>query len=175
MNIKIIEKSLLPFFFAIIFIIAFYWQFITIYAFLIEHFANEKLSVLYAHLFIYSFLVFTLFLFAMNILNTFLIKSKVFIATIALSLLVFYALGYEVFLSNLTYFMGFALSIYATMFMVLFVVSTFIYGLYSLIIVLFQKFPPLSHSFVFLLIGLIYGGWFIHVRAYPLHEIMTKF
>lgn len=175
MNIKLIEKSILPFFFAILFIIAFYWQFIHTYAFFIEHFKESKLSSLYAHLLIYSFLVFTIFLFLMNIVNNLIIKSKVFIITIVLSLFIFYGFSYKILLNSLTYFISYPLSTYATMFLVLFSVSTVVYGIYTLATLIFNKFIPFGHSMVFLFIALMYATWFIDFHAYPIEQIHTKF
>jgi len=175
MNIKIIEKSLLPFFLAIIFLIAFTWQFTYVYAFLINHFTHEKLSILYAHLFIYGFLIFNIFLFMMNTLNGLFIKSKVFIATIVMTLFVFYGFSYQTFLSNLNYFIDYPISINETMFMVLFIVSSLIYGLYTLGILFFNKLVPFSHSIIFLLMAFSYAIWFINTYAYPISEIVTKF
>jgi hypothetical protein len=174
MNLKITKKSLLLLFLATIFIVAFNWQFTYIYAYLIEHFKEEKLSILYAHLFIYTFLVFTLFLFFMNILNH-LFKSKIFIAVIAISLFLFYAFSYEVILDPLKYFKSYSLSDNGLMFMVLYVVTTLIYGSYSLSILFFNKFVPFIHSFVFLLIALAYSAWFINLYCYPISTILTRF
>ena len=174
MNLKIIEKSLLPLLLATIFIVAFNWQFTYVYTYLIEHFRDEKLSTLYAHLFIYTFLVFTVFLFFMNILNH-LLKSKVFIAVICIALFIFYAFAYEPIIDTLRYFLNYPLTVYGTMFMVLFVVSTLIYGSYSLGIVLFNKIVPFSHSLVFFYIGIAYSAWFINHHCYPISTILTRF
>ena len=174
MNLKIIEKSLIPLFLATIFIVAFNWQFTHVYAFLIEHFREEKLSLLYAHLFIYTFLIFTLFLFLMNLINH-LLKSNVFIAMISIALLLFYLLSHTPILDSIHYFINYPLSVNQLMFMILFMVSTFIYGVYSLAIVFFNKHVPFSHSLVFLLIALFYSAWFIELYDYPISTIMTRF
>ncbi|CAA6826394.1 MAG: Unknown protein [uncultured Sulfurovum sp.] len=174
MNLKIIEKSLLPLLLATIFIVAFHWQFTYIYPYLIENLAEAKLSTLYAHLFIYIFLVFTLFLFFMNLINL-LFKSKVFIAVICIALFSFYGFSSEAIVDTLQYFINYPLSVNGIMFMVLFVVTTFIYGSYSLIIVFFNKLIPLSHSLVFLLISIVYSAWFIEVHCYPISSILTRF
>lgn len=174
MNLKIIEKSLLPLLLASIFIVAFNWQFTYIYTFLIEHFREEKLSTLYAHLFIYSFLVFTIFLFFMNVFNL-LLKSKIFIAVIVITLFIFYGFSYIPILDTLKYFINSPQTVNDTMFMVLFVVTTFMYASYSLIIVFFNKLVPFSHSFVFLFIGTAYSAWFINHYCYPILTILSKF
>lgn len=175
MNIKIIEKSLLPFFLAVVFLLAFNWQFIYVYAFLIEHFREEKLSILYTHLYLYGFLIFTLFLFMMNIFNTLIIKSKVFIATITITLFTFYGLSYKTFLSTLNYFINYPISENEIMLMVLFLVSTFIYGFYTLAILLFNRFVPFGHSMIFLIITVSYATLFMNAHAYPVTDIVNKF
>ena len=174
MNLKIIEKSLLPLLLATIFIVAFNWQFTYVYSYLIEHFREEKLSTLYAHLFIYTFLVFTIFLFLMNLVNH-LLKSKAFIALICIALLLFYGLAHKPIVNTLQYFINYPLTVYGTMFLVLFVVTTMIYASYSVSIIFFNKFIPLNHSFVFLFIGLSYSIWFINLYCYPILTILTRF
>jgi hypothetical protein len=174
MSLKINNKSLLSLLLATIFIVAFTWQFTYIYAYLIEHFKEEKLSILYAHLFIYTFLAFTIYLFFMNLLNN-LLKSRVFIALIAITLFIFYAFSHNVILDPLNYFKSYPMTDNKLIIMVLFIVSTLIYGSYSLIIVFFNKIVPFTHSFVFLLIGLAYSAWFINLYCYPITTILTRF
>lgn len=174
MNLKITKKSLLLLFLATIFIVAFNWQFTYIYPYLIEHFRDEKLSILYAHLFIYIFLVFIVFLFSMNLLNH-LFKSKIFITVIAFTLFMFYGFSYEIILAPLKYFKDYPLSDNELMLMVFFVVTILIYGSYSFIIVFFNKLVPFSHSLVFLFIGLTYSAWFINLHCYPISTILTRF
>ena len=174
MNLTKITNSLLPLLLATIFIVAFNWQFTHVYAYLIEHFREEKLSILYAHLFIYTFLVFTLSLFFMNLVNL-ILKSKTFIATIVVTLFIFYAFSYEAVIDALQYFINYPLSSYGTMFMILFVVTTLVYGSYSIGILFFNRFIPFSHSLVFLAIALAYSAWFIELFCYPILTILTKF
>jgi len=174
MNLLTIKQALLPLLFATIFIVAFDWQFTHIYAYLIEHFKEEKLSTLYAHLFIYTFLVFNVFLFLMNLINLFL-KSKTFIGAIIIVLFIFYGLVHEAIINPLTYFINYPLSSYEIMFMILFVVTTLVYGLYSLGILFFNRFIPFSHSLLFFYIALAYSAWFIHHFCYPISTILTRF
>jgi len=174
MNLSTIKKSLLPLLLATIFIVAFNWQFTHVYAYLIEHFREEKLSTLYAHLFIYTFLVFTIFLFFMNTLNL-LLKSKTFISTIVIALFIFYGFAHEAIINPLQYFINYPLSTYGTMFMILFVVTTLVYGLYSVSILFFNRFIPFSHSLIFLYIALAYSIWFIDHFCYPISTILTRF
>ena len=174
MNLKTIENSLLPLLLATIFIVAFNWQFTYTYTFLIEHFKEEKLSTLYAHLFIYTFFIFTIFLFLINVINLFL-KSKIFIAILCILLFLFYGFISEAIIDIVKYFINYPLTDNQLMLMVLFIVSTVIYGLYSLSIILFSKPVPLSHSLVFLIIATAYSAWFINLYCYPISTILTKF
>jgi len=175
MNIKIIEKSLLPLFLATLTVVGFTWQFPKIYAFLIEHFTSEKLSMLYSHLFIYTFLILTIFIFLITLVNHFTVKSKVFVAVSALSILFFYIASYNTLENILNYFVSFALSQNAVMGMVIFVVGTFSFALYVVGSALFRSFVPLSHSLIFTLLAILYSAFFIDQYCYPIFEIMTKF
>jgi hypothetical protein len=175
MSFKIIEKSILPFSFAVVIMLAFIWKFPSIYHLIIEEFKEEKLSILYLHLFLYSFLAFNLLLFVSNFINTALIKSKAFIMTIVITTCIFYALSYETFLDAIRYFIEYSLTKDALLFMILFLVSTTIYSIYSLIILIFNSFVPITHSFVFFVISIIYGLWFIHNYAYPLSTLSEQY
>ena len=174
-NIKIIEKSLLPLFLATIVVVGFTWQFPQIYAFLIEHFTSEKLSLLYSHLFIYSFLILTLFIFLITIINRFTVKSKVFVAVSVFSLLFFYMASYKILGDILDYFISFSLSQNAVMGMVIFVVGTIFFSLYVVFSALFRSFIPLSHALIFTLLALLYSAFFINQYCYPISDIMSKF
>ena len=175
MYLKIIEKSILPLFFSTLIVGLFYWQFTYLYAYIIEKFTNDKLSTLYAHLFIYIFLVHILFVSINNLLNYFLIKSKLFIAVSIIAILVFYTLSYAVLDDVTNYFISYPLSDNALMGMVLFIVGTFSYSLYSLGILLFKNSIPLIHILVFSLLALVYSAGFIDTYCYPISEILTKF
>jgi len=174
MNLTKITKSLLPLLLATLFIVAFNWQFTHIYAYLLDHFKEGKLAIIYAHLFIYSFLIFTLSLFFMNLFNL-LLKSKVFIGTITIALFLFYGFTHEAIINNIHYFINYPLSVYSTMFMVLFIVTTMVYGCYNLALLFFNRFVPFSHSLVFLSIALVYSAWFINLFCYPISSILTRF
>ncbi|HHS93145.1 MAG TPA: hypothetical protein ENK82_07350 [Campylobacterales bacterium] len=175
MNIKIIEKALLPLFIAAVLIVAFNWQFINSYAYILEHFKDEKLSVQIAHLFIYSFLALALSLFLINTLNI-LIKSKLFIATSIVTLFAFYLLSYEAFISHINYFIDYPLTANALMFMILYVISILVYALYSLVMPFLNDGKlPFIHSLIFLLIAITYSLWFIDNQAYPLSTLYEKY
>ncbi len=170
MNLQIIKAGLPALFLATLLVVAFNWQFTYVYTFLIEHSKEVKLSTLYTHLFIYSFFVFTLFLFSMNIINLF-FKSRFFIPTIVLGMMLFYGSAYEVFFDIIEYFLSYASSSEETMSIVLFIIGTLVYGLYSFGITALNKFVPFWHSLIFLLLAIVYSAWFIERHAYPLNQL----
>jgi len=175
MNIEILEKALLPFFLAVLVMVAFNSQFTHSYSFILEHFKDAKLSIQIAHLFVYSFLVLGIFLFLINTLNLF-VKSKVFITTTVVTLFTFYLLSYESLITNINYFIHYPLSTNTIMFMILFVVSVIVYALYSLLMPFFNNGQlPFLHSLTFLLIAVIYSAWFIHEHGYKLSTLYEKY
>ncbi len=172
MNLQLLEKAFIPLLLTTIFIVAFELQFPHTYSYLIEHFKDEKLSVLYAHLFIYSFFILSLFSFFLTLINNFLIKSHFFIGLSMFMLLVFYGLSSGVFIDSLKYFISYPLSSNAIMGIILFIVSTFGFVLYSLTFAIIKKTIPLSHATLFFLFSLIYSAFFIDKYCYPISEIM---
>ena len=172
MNLQLLEKAFMPLLLSTIFIVAFELQFPRTYSYFIEHFKDEKLSVLYAHLFIYSFLSLSLFSYFLTLINNFLIKSHFFIGLSMFMLLVFYGLSSEVFIDSLKYFIDYPLSSNAIMGMILFVVSTFSFVLYSLTFAIIKKTIPLSHATLFFLFSLVYSALFIDKYCYPISEII---
>jgi len=174
MNLKILEKSFLPLLLATLFIVAFNWQFPLVYHYLIENFKDEKLSILYAHLFIYSFLVLSCFIFIAIIFNHLFLKSKLFIALVSGMLLLFYIFSYTIISDIFSYFLNYSLSSTAIMGMVLFAVGSFSFTLYPLILAILKKFIPLNHTFVFFVLALLYSALFINTYCYPISEIGTK-
>ena len=175
MNLKILEKSLLPLLLATLFVVAFNWQFSHIYHYLIENFKEEKLSILYAHLFVYSFLVLSAFIFLATLFNHLTLKSKLFIALISGMLFLFYALTYSVYTDIFSYFIAYPLSSNAIMGMVLFAIGNLAFTLYPLILSILKRAIPLSHAFLFFILSLAYAALFINSYCYPISEINTKF
>jgi len=175
MSISLIEKSIIPLFIATVLLGGFFWQFSTIYPSIIDYFTSDKLHTIYAHLIIYSFLVFTLTISLANLLNYFILKSKIFIVITIGTLLTFYTLSYDVFNDLFHYFLNFPLSEDALMGLVLFMVTTFGYSLYSLFLSFFNRFVPLMHIFIFTLLALAYSSLFINRYCYPIWDIWSKF
>ena len=174
MNIKIIEKALLPLFLATLTVTAFNWQFVHIYPYLIEHFRLEKLSILYSHLFIYTFLILTLFIFFIIVINRYIVKSKVFSIVTIVMLLSFYLFSHNMLEDIFSYFLSYPLSTNAIMGMVLFVVGSISYSLYALVSMFLKNAIPLSHSFIFVILSISYSALFINHYCYSIFEIMDR-
>jgi len=172
MNLQLLEKSFIPLLLSTIFIVAFEVSLPHGYDYIIKHFKDEKLSVLYAHLFIYSFLSLSLFSYFLTLINNFLIKSHLFIGASMLILSIFYGLSYHVFIDTIKYFIDYPLSNNSIMGMILFVVSTFSFVLYSLALAILKKFTPISHATLFLLFAMLYSAFFINKYCYPIAELM---
>lgn len=175
MSINLIKKSLLPLFVATTLLGGFFWQFSTLYPLIIDNFRSDKLSILYSHLIIYTFLVFILFTSFTNLINHFILKSKIFITVTIISILIFYALSSSVIHDLFSYFIDLPISENSLMGLVLFIVTAIGYALYSLLLLIFNKFIPLSHIIIFTLFGLIYSILFINSYCYPILEIFNKF
>jgi len=175
MNFESVIKYIFSLFLSILFLGLFYFQFLTLYSFIIDYFIHDKLFTLYAHLFIYIFLVHLLFVSLVNFANHYFIQSKVFILINVVTLLIFYLfigskLGYI-----LKYFLYYFTSQETILGMILFMVTIIGYSFYSLFVLLFDKGMPLLHMLLFLLIGLFYSIKFIDSYCYDVWERVHLF
>ena len=175
MSLKLLERSLLPLFVATLIIGVFFWNFTDTYTFIIQKFTDNKLSDLYIHLFIFTFLIFTLFISLTNIINHYILQSKVFVTVTVLSLLLFYSLSYPIIVQQITYFINYPFSPDSLMGIILFVVGTVSYALYSVALLLFNRFIPLGHTLIFTGLSLLYSTWFIDNFCYPISKIFENF
>jgi len=175
MNLKLIQQSIIPLFVATLFIGLFYFQFQYIYPFIIENFRDAPLLLIYSHLFLYIFLVLVLFTSLINLINHFILKSKIFITINMLVILLFYLFFSSNILDILNYFISYPFNENSIMGIILFMVASFGYTLYSMGILFFNRFIPLSHIFVFLLLSLIYTAFFIDTYCYPIEDFFNKF
>ena len=175
MSINLIKKSIIPLSIATALLGGFFWQFPIIYSSIIQNFTEDRLYVLYSHLIIYTFLILILIVSIANLLNYFLLKSKIFIATTLISTLIFYLLSFGVLKDLFHYFIHFPLSESSLMGLVLFAVTSFGYALYSLIYPFFNRYIPLLHISIFTLFGLLYSAFFINNHCYPIGEIWSRF
>ena len=177
MNLKLIEKitykSIISLFLSTLILGLFYWQFTKVYPFIIEYFTNSKLSILYAHLLIYIFLIHLLFVSFTNFVNNIIFKSKVFVITTIMVLLIFYTFIYPILIDILNYFMvSNPLSENATIGMMFFVLGTIGYSFFSMGILFFKKVIPYSYIFIFTLLALAYSAWFIDSYCYPIEKLL---
>jgi hypothetical protein len=145
----------------------FYWQFNTVYSFIITHFTEEKLSMLYGYLFIYLFGILILTTTFINLLHSFLIKDKGFVLVTLGTLGIFYGFSFKEFYHIIEYFIHYPLSTNAIMGMVFFMLLAFGQLLYSLGILLFKERLPLSHIAIFFILGGGYALYFINQYAHP--------
>ena len=175
MSITLIEKSIIPLVVATAILGGFFWQFTTIYPFIIENFTTDRLFVLYTHLIIYTFLVLILIVSFLNLLNHFLLKSKIFIAITVIVILVFYILSYGIFKDLFLYLVKYPISENAIMGLVLFIVTSLGYSLYTLFLLSFNRFIPLIHIFIFTILGITYSALFINSYCYSISDIFNKF
>jgi len=174
MIITLIQKSIIPLFVATLLLGGFFWQFTMLYGSIIEHFTEDKLYVIYSHLIIYTFLSFTWMLSIIHSLNHLFFKSKTFIAVPLASILIFYTLSYNIFYNLFLYFVEFPLSENALMGLVLFIVTTFGYALYSLLLLFFNKFVPIMHVLIFTLLETVYSLLFINQECYSILDMFNK-
>ena len=175
MSLKPIQQSILPLVLATFFIGLFYLQFVYFYPFIIENFRETPLFWLYAHLFLYLFLAMALFTTLINLLNHFIIKSNIFVVVSITTLILFYLLLYPTLSDVVNYFLDYRVSDRTIMEMILFVVTTLGYTLYSLVTSLFRSPIPLSHVAIFSLLTLLYSGFFIDTYCYPIEEFVNRF
>ncbi len=176
MNLKLLQQSIIPLFLSTIIIALFYWQFNKVYPFIIEHFTDNKLSTLYAHLLIYIFLIHILFVSVTNLINNLIIKSKVFVTVTITVLFIYYVLSFSIIKDVLDYFMvSNPLSENSVIGMIFFVVGTISYSILSIGILFFKKVIPYSYILIFTLLGLAYSAWFIDSYCYPIGELFSKF
>jgi len=175
MYLRLLQQSVIPLFLAVLFIGLFYFQFLYTYPFLIENFREEPLFMLYSHLFLYAFVILVLFTTLVNTINHFFIKSKVFVISTLLTLSVFYMVIYPVISDLFNFLLEYKFDETTTMGIVFFIISSLGYILYSLIIMAFKRFIPLSHTLFFLLVSLLYSALFINYYCYPIGDFFNKF
>ena len=175
MSLKSIQQSTIPLLLATFFIGLFYFQFQYIYPFIIENFRDEPLLFLYSHLFLYVFMVLVLFTSFLNFINHFIFKSKVFISVSMLVVLLFYLFSSSIIKDNLDFFITYPFDENSIMGMILFMVGSVGYSIYSVGILFFKRFIPLSHLFLFLFLSILYSAYFIDTHCYPIKEIVNKF
>ena len=150
----------------------FYWQLNSVYSTIIEKFKDEKLLTLHTYLFIYLFGVYMLTMGVINLINYTILKDKLFVQITSFTLLLFYGFLFQEFYHIIEYFIDYPLSQNTIMGIFFFVLLSFGFSLYSILILFFKEDIPLSHTLIFLLLGISYALYFIHHYGKPLSEIM---
>ena len=154
--------------YSIVFLGLFYWQFLSVYDFIIHNFTQSKLFVLFGYLFIYIFWVPIVAISTVNLLQKYLIKAKSFVIITVITLLIFYILSFGDFYHIIDYFIKYPLPQTTIMGMIFFITLSLGYTLYSLGILYFIDSMPISHVLIFLSLGVIYSVGFIHYYCMPL-------
>ena len=168
MMFKSIIKFIPALLYSIVFLSIFYWQFLSVYDFIIHNFTESKLFVLFGYLFIYVFWVPIMAISIINLLQKYIIKAKSFVNITVITLIIFYTLSFNNFYHIIDYFIKFPLSPTAIIGMVFFMILSLGYGLYSLGILYFKDSMPISHILTFLFLGVFYSVGFIHYYCMPL-------
>jgi len=168
MALKSIIKFIPSLLYSIVFLGLFYWQFITVYGSIIEHYKESKLFILYGYLFIYLFGVPIVTVSIINILHNYLIKNIAFVAVTVVTILVFYGLSFGQFYHAIDYFVSYPIPSNSILGMIFFIILSIVYSIYSISILFFKKNMPLSHIVIFLGIGTTYSVGFIHLYCMKL-------
>jgi hypothetical protein len=154
--------------YSIVFLGLFYWQFISVYSSIIEHYKESKLFILYGYLFIYLFGVPIVTVSLINILHKYLIQNIAFVVVTIVTILAFYVLSFSQFYHTIDYFINYPLPSNSILGMVFFIILSLIYSVSSIVILFFRKTMPLFYIVIFLGIGTVYSVGFIHRYCMPL-------
>ena len=172
MIFKKIVKFIPALIYSVLLLGVFYWQFNTTFSAIIENFKEEKLSILYSYLFLYLFGIYMLTIGFINLINYTILKNRLFVQITSFTLLLFYGFSFQEFYHIIEYFIDYPLSQNTIVGIFFFIFLSFGYSLYSIGILFFKEHMPLSHIFVFLLLGLIYALYFMHHYGTPLTKLM---
>ena len=154
--------------YSIVFLGLFYWQFISVYGSIIEHYRESKLFILYGYLFIYLFGVPIVTVSLINVLHKYLIKNIAFVIVSIVTILIFYGLSFGQFYHIIDFFINYPLSHDSILGMIFFIILSIIYSIFSIAILFFRKTIPLFYIVIFLGIGTAYSVGFIHYYCMPL-------
>jgi hypothetical protein len=166
-----IIKSVPALLYSVLTLALFYWQFNMVYSFIITHFTEEKLSILYGYLFIYLFGILFIMTTLVNLLHYFLLKNKIFVTITLLTLTLFYGFSFKEFYHVIEYFINYPFSSNTIMGMIFFMLLTLGQIFYSLVLFFFRDHMPLSHIVIFFLLGGGYTLYFINQYCKPLSLI----
>ena len=173
MIFKKIVKFIPALIYSVLILGVFYWQFNTLYSVIIESFKEEKLSTLYTYLFLYLFGVYMITTVVIHLLDHLILKNRRFVQITSLTLLIFYGFSFQEFYHIIEYFIDYPLSQNTIMGIFFFMILNFGYSLYSIIMLFFKEHVPLSHTLIFLLLGMGYALYFMHYYGRPLSELIS--
>jgi hypothetical protein len=154
--------------YSIVFLGLFYWQFISVYSFIINYFTQSRLFVLYGYIFIYLFGVKIVTISLINLLNKYLIKRASFVVVTIGTLLIFYSLSFHDFYHVIDYFIKFPLPYNSIMGIIFFIILSLGYSIYSIGVVFFRDSMPLNHILILFILGVAYSSGFIYYYSMPL-------
>jgi hypothetical protein len=154
---KLILKSIPSLLFSIIFLAIFYWQFIYVYGSIIDNFEDSKLSTLYIYIFLYTYGVLILSVTLINIFYKYLIKNRIFIIVTLISILIFYILSFKDIYHTIEFFLRFSPYSNSKFLTIFFLVLSFGYAIYSLILGFLGKKITLLEILSILFIGAIFS------------------
>ncbi len=167
MIFQILSNFILSLLYSIIFLGFFYWQFIYIYSLIIEQFSTYRLFVLYGYIFIYLFGVQIVTVSLINLIDRYLIRRASFIIISISTIIIFYILSFHNFYHVIEYFVKYPLSYSAIIGIIFFILLSFGYSIYGIVMALFKKSMPLLHILFFLIAGVVYSIGFIYFYSIP--------
>ena len=167
MIFQILSNFIPSLLYSIIFLGFFYWQFIYIYSLIIEQFSTYRLFVLYGYIFIYLFGVQIVTVSLINLIDRYLIRRASFIIISISTIIIFYILSFHNFYHVIEYFVKYPLSYSAIIGIIFFILLSFGYSIYGIVMALFKKSMPLLHILFFLIVGVVYSIGFIYFYSIP--------
>ncbi len=162
MIFQLLSKFIPSLLYSIIFLGIFYWQFIYVYSLIIEHFSIYRLFILYSYIFIYLFGVQIVMVSFINLVNIYFIKRASFIVVSISTIIIFYILSFHNFYHVIDYFIKYPLSYSGIMGIIFFILLSFGYSIYSIVMAFLKKNIPLWHISIFLIFGVLYSSGFIY-------------
>ena len=151
----------------------FYWQFNYIYEEIINYFREERLSLMFAYLFIYLFGIHIATMTLTNLLH-YIIKHPAFVFIVGVTLLIFYGFSFKEFYHIIEYFIQYPLPYRDIIGIIFFMILTFGYTLYSIAILFFKRAAPILHVAIFSFVGIGYALYFSSQYGMPLKQLITQ-
>jgi len=173
MIIRSLTKSIPALIMSTLLLALFYWQFNYMYKEIIDYFREERLSLMFSYLFIYLFGIHIITMTLANLLH-YIIKHPAFVFVVGVTLLVFYGFSFKEFYHIIEYFIQYPLPHSDIMGIIFFMILTFGYTLYSIIILFFKRDIPILHIAIFSFVGIGYAIYFSSQYGMPLKELIGR-